>query len=63
MMQAHQRSLTTGSLQPMESHHEHIFALQNAIESPRCILNATSGHISSGTLEGFVQFLIDGFGE
>jgi hypothetical protein len=57
---AHQRSSTTSS-QPID--HQQVFAIQDATETPRCILNTRSGHVSSGTLEGLVQHLIDGFGE
>lgn len=55
-----QRSATTGSSQPMEPQ---VFAIQNATETSRRILHSISGFVSSGTLEGLVQFLIDGFGE
>jgi hypothetical protein len=57
---AHLRSSTRGSSQSMEPN---VFAIQNATETRHCILNANSGHVSSGTLEGLIQFLIGGFGE
>jgi hypothetical protein len=55
-----QRSSTTGSSQPNS---EHVVAIQNATDNPLRIFHAMSGNVLSGTLEGLVQFLIDGFGK
>ena len=60
MRTTHLRSSTTESSQSINPN---VLAIKNATETRRCILNDTSGHVSSGTLEGLVQFLIDGFGE
>jgi len=58
-----QRTTTIRSSQPIDLNQRHAYAIQNAIDSPQSILHASSGNVSCGTMEGLVQFLIDGFGE
>ena len=60
MRVTHIRSSTTESSQSINAN---LLAIKYATETRHCILNTASGRVSSGTLEGLVQFLIDGFGK